>query len=69
MERYKSVSIELDTYEKLVELARRNYRSVPKELARLVDVAYETIAAEADAEIEAMKDKLMESLAATPDAK
>ena len=62
MERYKSVSIELDTYEKLVELARRNYRSVPKELARLVDVAYETIAAEADAEIEAMKDKLMESL-------
>jgi len=69
MERYKSVSIELDTYEKLVELARRNYRSVPKELARLVDAAYETIAAEADAEIEAMKDKLMESLAATPDAK
>ncbi len=69
MERYKSVSIELDTYEKLIELARRNYRSVPKELARLVDVAYETIAAEADAEIEAMKDKLMESLAATPDAK
>ncbi len=69
MERYKSVSIELDTYEKLIELARRNYRSVPKELARLVDAAYETIAAEADAEIEAMKDKLMESLAATPDAK
>ena len=69
MERYKSVSIELDTYEKLIELARRNYRSVPKELARLVDVAYETIAAGADAEIEAMKDKLMESLAATPDAK
>ncbi len=62
MERYKSVSIELDTYEKLIELARRNYRSVPKELARLVDVAYETIAAEADAEIEAMKDKLKEGV-------
>lgn len=57
--RYKIVSVDIRTYEKLIEMARRNYRSMPKEMARLVDAAYEAIAAEADAEIEALKDKLM----------
>ncbi len=37
---FKSISIEQAAYEKLIQLAQRNYRSIPKELARLVNEAW-----------------------------
>jgi macrodomain Ter protein organizer (MatP/YcbG family) len=38
---FKSISIEQATYEKLLRLAQQHYRSVPKEIAYLVDEAWE----------------------------
>lgn len=67
IDRYKSISIEIEIYEKLGFLAKRGYRSIPKELARLVNAEYEAMLAK-DSEVEYLKDKLMESLAAVPDA-
>lgn len=41
--RFRSISIDLDTYEKLEELAARGYRSVPKEIARLANLEIERV--------------------------
>ena len=45
-QKYRSISIELETYEKLVVLSERNYRSVPKEISRLVDAEVQRVEAE-----------------------
>ena len=39
-QKFKSISIEQATYEKLLQLAQQNYRSVPREITRLVDEAW-----------------------------
>ncbi len=41
--RFRAISIDLDTYKKLEELAARGYRSVPKEIARLADLEIERV--------------------------
>ena len=43
---FRSISIELETYDKLVMLSERNYRSVPKEISRLVDAEVQRVEAE-----------------------
>lgn len=42
-QKFRSISIDIETYDKLVRLAERNYRSVPKEISRLVDAEIERV--------------------------
>lgn len=38
---FRTICVDIDTYNKLTELARWNYRSLPKQVAWLVDSEFE----------------------------
>lgn len=59
---FQTIAVKAETYEKLVELARRNYRSVGKEIARLVDAEYQMVMDTGS------DDELVEKIVAVPDA-